>query len=89
MQRRGKRESRAFYMNIAPTRLIHNCMPVIFDKANIRRSLAEIRLWLNGSGAELLRAAAEDRVCLWPVSRRIDTTGDSDDGLKPVDDVTA
>ena len=64
-------------------------MPVIFDRANIRRSLAEIRLWLNGSGAELLRAAAEDRVCLWPVSRRIDTTGDSDDGLKPVDDVTA
>jgi len=64
-------------------------MPVIFDKANIRRSLAEIRLWLNGSGAELLRAAAEDRGRLWPVSRRIDTTGDSDNDPELVDEVTA
>ncbi len=76
------------YVN-APTRPIHNCMPVIFDKANIRRSLAEIRLWLNGSGAELLRAAPEDRVRLWPVSTRIDTTGDSDNDPKLVDEVTA
>lgn len=64
-------------------------MPVIFDKANMRRSLAEIRLWLNGSGTELLRAAAEDRVCLWPVSRRTETTGDSDNDLKLVDDAAA
>ena len=76
------------YVN-APTRPIHNCMPVIFDKANIRRSLAEIRLWLNGSGAELFRAAAEDRVRLWPVSRRVDKTGNGDDDPTLVDEITA
>jgi len=64
-------------------------MRVIFDKANIRRSLAEIRLWLNGSGAELLRAAAEDRVRLRPVSRCADTSGDNDNDPTLVDDVTA
>jgi hypothetical protein len=63
-------------------------MRVIFDNANIRRSLAEIRLWPNGSGAEVLRAAAEDRVRLWPVSRRIDTTGDDDNDPKLVDEAT-
>jgi hypothetical protein len=63
-------------------------MRVIFDKANISRSLAEIRLWLNGSGAEFLRAATEDRVCLCPVSRRIEMTGDNDNDPKLVDEVT-
>jgi len=36
--------------------------------------------WLNGSGgAELLRPAAEDRLRLWPVSRRVNKTGNGDD----------
>ncbi len=54
-------------------------MPVIFDKADLRLWLTKIRLSLNGSGAELLRAAAKDRARLWPVSKRLDKTGDGDD----------
>jgi hypothetical protein len=53
-------------------------MPVIFDKTDLRLWLTKIRLSLNGSGAELLRAAAEDRVRLWP-SRRVNKTSDGDD----------
>lgn len=60
-------------------RPIHNCMPVILDKADMRLWLAEIRLSPKGSGAELLRATAEDRVRLWSVSRRVDNTQDGDD----------
>jgi len=63
-------------------------MPVIFDKADFRLWLAYIRLWLNGSGAELFRAAAEDRVRLWPVSRRVDKTGNGDDDPTLVDEIT-
>lgn len=73
----------------APARPIHNCTPVIFDNANIRRWLVKIRLWLNGRGAELLRGAGEDRVRLRLVSRRIDTTDDRDDGPNLVDEITA
>ena len=61
-------------------------MPVIFDKASIRCWPAEIRLWLNGCGAELLRAAGENRVRLRLVSRRIDTPGDGDDDPTLVDE---
>jgi hypothetical protein len=64
-------------------------MPLIFDKANIRRWLAEIRLWLNGCGAELLRGAGEDRVRLRLASRPIDTTDDRDDDPKLVDEIGA
>ena len=64
-------------------RPIHNRMPVILDKA-------DIRTWLNGSaGAELLRSAPKDRVCLWPVSRRVNKTGTGDDDPMLVDEVVA
>ena len=43
------------------TRPIHDRMPVVLDKA-------DIKLWLSGeAGAELLRPAAEDRLRMWPV----------------------
>jgi putative SOS response-associated peptidase YedK len=48
----------------ALTRPIHDRMPVVLDKADIRS-------WLTGkSGTELLKPAAEDRLRMWPVSRR-------------------
>jgi putative SOS response-associated peptidase YedK len=44
-------------------------MPVVLGRADIGR-------WLSGEGgAELLRPAAEYRLSMWPVSRRVDRTG--------------
>src|SRR6516164_8112277 len=55
------------------TRPIHDRMPVVLDKA-------DIRLWLSGeAGTELLKPAAEDRLRMWPVSRRVNKTGTGDD----------
>jgi putative SOS response-associated peptidase YedK len=49
----------------AQTQSIHDRMPVVLDKADIGR-------WLSGEGGtELLRPAAEDRLRMWPVSRRV------------------
>jgi putative SOS response-associated peptidase YedK len=40
-------------------------MPVLLGKADFEP-------WLNGAaGAELLRPAAEDRLRMWPVSKRV------------------
>jgi putative SOS response-associated peptidase YedK len=67
----------------ALTRPIHDRMPVLLDKADIKS-------WLNGtSGAELLRPAAEERVRMWPVSRRVNKTGSGDDDPTLVDEVAA
>jgi len=55
------------------TRPIHDRMPVVLDKADIGR-------WLSGeAGTELLRPAAEERLRMWPVSRRVNKTGSGDD----------
>ena len=57
----------------ALTRTIHDRMPVLLDKADIES-------WLNGAGGtELLRPTAEDRLRVWPVSRRVNKTGTGDD----------
>jgi putative SOS response-associated peptidase YedK len=49
----------------ALTRPIHDRMPVLLDKADVGP-------WLKGeAGIELLRPAAEDRLRMWPVSRRV------------------
>jgi putative SOS response-associated peptidase YedK len=67
----------------ALTRLIHDRMPVVLDKA-------EIGPWLNGeAGIELLRPAAEGRLRMWPVSRRVNKTGTGDDDLTLIDEVAA
>ena len=48
-------------------------MPVLLDRADIKS-------WLTGAPAmELLKPAAEDRLGVWPVSRRISRTGGGDD----------
>src|SRR5215471_20308582 len=65
----------------ALTRAIHDRMPVVLDKADIGQ-------WLSGAaGTELLRPAAEDRLCMWPVSRRVNKTGSGDDDPTLLDEV--
>ena len=67
----------------ALTRPIHDRMPVLLD-------IADIGPWLNGSGGtELLRPAADDRLRMWPVSRRVNKTGSGDDDPTFVDEVAA
>jgi putative SOS response-associated peptidase YedK len=62
-------------------RPIHDRMPVVLDKADIRR-------WLNGqAGTELLKPAAEDRLRTWPISRRVNKTGNGDDDPTFIDEV--
>ena len=63
------------------TGAIHDRMPVVLDKA-------DVGAWLKGtSGAELLRLAAEDRLRMWAVSRRVNKTGTSDDDPTLIDEV--
>ena len=65
------------------TRPIHNRMPVVLDKADIRG-------WLSGeAGIELLKPAGEDRLRMWPVSRRVNKTGTGDDDPTLLDQVAA
>jgi putative SOS response-associated peptidase YedK len=67
----------------ALTRPIHDRMPVLLDKADFEP-------WLNGAaGTELLRPVAEERLRLWPVSRRVNMTGTADDDPTLVDEVAA
>ena len=63
------------------TRPIHDRMPVVLDKA-------DIGAWLKGeAGTELLRPAAEDRLRMWAVSRRVNKTGTGDDDPTLIDEV--
>jgi putative SOS response-associated peptidase YedK len=67
----------------ALTRPIHERMPVVLDKADIGR-------WLSGEAStEVLRSAAEDRLRMWPVSRRVNKTGTGDDDPTLLDEVAA
>jgi putative SOS response-associated peptidase YedK len=60
---------------------IHKRMPVILDSADIRS-------WLNGTaGTEILKPAAEDRLRMWPVSRRVNKTRTADDDPTLIDEV--
>jgi putative SOS response-associated peptidase YedK len=67
----------------ALTRPIHDRMPVVLGRADIGP-------WLNGAGGtELLRSAADDKLRLWPVSRRVNKTGTGDDDPTLIDEVAA
>jgi putative SOS response-associated peptidase YedK len=67
----------------ALTRPIHDRMPVVLDRA-------DIGAWLSGAaGVQLLRPAAEDRLRMWPVSRRVNKTGTGDDDPTLLAEVTA
>jgi putative SOS response-associated peptidase YedK len=57
----------------ALTRAIHDRMPVVLDEAAIGR-------WLDGSaGTEILVPASDERLRMWPVSRRVNRSGSGDD----------
>jgi len=65
------------------TRPIHGRMPVVLDQADIGP-------WLNGEvGTELLKPAGDDRLQMWPVSRRVNKTGTGDDDPTLIDEVAA
>jgi putative SOS response-associated peptidase YedK len=56
-------------------------MPVVLNDADIRS-------WLNGTvGSEVLKPAAEDRLRMWPVSRRVNWTGSGDDDPTLLDEI--
>jgi putative SOS response-associated peptidase YedK len=58
-------------------------MPVVLDKADFAP-------WMSGAvGAEILKSAAEDRIRMWPVSRRVNKTGSGDDDPTLIDEVAA
>jgi putative SOS response-associated peptidase YedK len=62
---------------------IHDHMPAILEPA-------DFEAWLYGDGGtELLRSAADDRLCMWPVSRRVSQTGTGDDDPTLIDEVAA
>jgi putative SOS response-associated peptidase YedK len=51
---------------------------------------ADFGRWLDGTaGTELLKPAAEDRLRLWPVSRRVNRSGAGDDGPTLIDALAA
>jgi len=58
-------------------------MPVILDEEDFEPWLISV------AGAELLRPAAEERLRMWPVSRRINKSGGGDDDPTLVDEVGA
>ena len=51
---------------------------------------ADVGPWLSGAaGTELLKPVAEDRLRMWPVSRRVNKTGTGDDDPLLIDEVAA
>jgi putative SOS response-associated peptidase YedK len=67
----------------ALTRPVHDWMPVILDKEHVEP-------WLIGAaGAERLSPAADDRLRVWPVSRRFNKSGSGDDDPTLIDKVGA
>jgi putative SOS response-associated peptidase YedK len=58
-------------------------VPVVLDKADVGP-------WLSGeAGTELLKPAAENRLRMWPVSRRVNKTGTGDDDPTLIAEVAA
>jgi putative SOS response-associated peptidase YedK len=67
----------------ALTRPIHDRMPVILEPA-------DFKAWLCGNDeTKLLRPAADDKLRVWPVSRRVNQTGSGDDDATLIDGVAA
>jgi len=58
-------------------------MPVILDKVDFGFSLS------GTGGSELLRSAADDKLRMWPVSRRVNKIGTGDDDPTIIDEVAA
>jgi putative SOS response-associated peptidase YedK len=63
------------------TRAVHDRMPALLQPA-------DFTAWLGGSGGTaLLRPAADDRLRMWPVSRRVNRAGVGDDDRTLLDEV--
>jgi len=58
-------------------------MPVVLDKADVGPRLK------GEAGTELLKPAAEVRLRMWPVSRRVNKAGTGDDDPTLIDEVAA
>jgi putative SOS response-associated peptidase YedK len=62
---------------------IHDCTPVLLERHNLDA-------WLTGkAGVELLRPAPNDLLRMWPVSKRVNVSGRSDDDpglIEPFED---
>jgi putative SOS response-associated peptidase YedK len=57
----------------AAMQAVHDRMPVFLDRAGVAA-------WLSGkAGAELLKPASDDLLQMWPVSKRVNRPGNSDD----------
>jgi putative SOS response-associated peptidase YedK len=56
-------------------------MLVVLDRTDIRRGLD------GAAGTELLKPAPDERVRIWPVSRRVNKTGIGDDDPALIDEV--
>jgi putative SOS response-associated peptidase YedK len=65
----------------ALTRTVHDRMLVVLDRTDIRRGLD------GAAGTELLKPAPDERVRIWPVSRRVNKTGIGDDDPALIDEV--
>jgi putative SOS response-associated peptidase YedK len=51
---------------------------------------ADFKAWLCGNDeTKLLRPAADDKLRVWPVSRRVNQTGSGDDDATLIDEVAA
>ena len=58
-------------------------MPVVLGNTDVRP-------WLMGAaGTELLKPAPEDRLRIWPVSRRVNKSGTGDDDPTLIEKVSA
>jgi putative SOS response-associated peptidase YedK len=65
------------------TRPIHDRMPVLLDRSNNEA-------WLTGKASrELLWAAPNDLLRMWPVSKRVNASGRGDDDLSLIEPVEA
>ena len=66
----------------ALTRVIHNRMPVLLDRSDFEPWLSS-----GAAGTELLKPAGEDRLRMWPVSKRVNKIGSGDDDPTLIDEV--
>jgi putative SOS response-associated peptidase YedK len=61
----------------ALTRPVHDRMPVILEPA-------DFKAWLCGNDG-----TADDKPCIWPVSRRVNKIGSGDDNPTLIEEVAA
>jgi len=71
------------------SRAIHDRMPVLLDRADLDAWLGGGAGGGAGGGVDLLRPAAEGRLRMWPVSKRVNRAGAGDDDGTLIEPVAA